>query len=215
MKKENKNSKRDLVFEILCFVSIAIFLVSLINNSYKFLQLKKNGIIETAVVNSYSLKTWTHVRGKGGGTYNTYHAKLKFHINDENKIHICIMDFKPSKEYVENEKIIILYDYKNNFILPVNEIETYKTNEIILKIIGVVGVLLLFIIIKVLDSLKIKNRNKRIKKLVKKNPELKEKYEKQEKINKILFLIIFGPFLLIFSLIEWAKNGFKCKKKKK
>ncbi len=213
-KNQNKKiSTKQLIYSIFCFLCISVYLIMAVYNSYKIQQLKKNGITETGIVNSYSFtKSWR--TGKSGGHYS-YKAKIKFHLDDSDTIQTFVMNFKPCKEYFENEQITILHDYKNDFCLPIDEIETYKRNKISSNFIAVAGFLVIFILIRLLDSVKVKNqnRNKRIKKLVKKNPELKEKYKKEEKVYDLFLLILIGPFLLIGILIECIKDKFNSKKK--
>lgn len=210
MKKTSNNDKNS-GWEILCYLLIVFFLFLACKNYYNLSHLEKFGIIETAIIKSYSIKS--HI--EGSGTY--YHVKIEYSLLGENLKQICSFDFKPSEEYYENKRIQIIHDSKNDFKLPIAEKETYKRNEINGNFIRAMGVLFIILLARCVNYIfeKNRNRNKRIKKLIKKKPELKEKYRKEECIKNIIILILLVPFLLIHCLIEWIKERFDSKKRNK
>ncbi|AIW88823.1 hypothetical protein JO41_02590 [Treponema sp. OMZ 838] len=188
-----------------------IFLFLACKNYYNLSHLEKFGIIETAIIKSYSIKS--HI--EGSGTY--YHVKIEYSLLGENLKQICSFDFKPSEEYYENKRIQIIHDSKNDFKLPIAEKEAYKRNEINGNFIRAMGGLFIILLARCVNYIfeKNRNRNKRIKKLIKKKPELKEKYRKEECIKNIIILILLVPFLLIHCLIEWIRERFDSKKRNK
>lgn len=206
MKKDNKNRN----WEIFCLLLIIISLFFAGRNCYKLWRLEKYGIIETVVIKSYSVKT----RSRRSGTY--YDVKMEYSLLGENESQFCSFDFKPAKEYYENERIKIVRDYKNDFKLPVNEKKSFKRVKIIGKLLSAVEILLILLLTRFIEYRfeKNRNRNKKIKKLAKKNPELKEKYKKQEKAKSTIFLILLAPILAVEYFFDKIKSRSKSKKKK-
>ena len=90
-------------------------------NFARFLYLEKYEIIETAIADSYSLKT---VSIPKSGVH--YKVETEYRLNGEDTKQICSFDFKPSNEYIEHEKIQITTDYKKDFKLPLNKKNHFK-----------------------------------------------------------------------------------------
>ncbi len=126
---------------ILIFLFITSFIILAGYNYIKLSHLKKYGVIETVIVNSYSLETKTSSR-KGISKYH-YKAKIEYHLQDDDVIQICNLDFRPSDEYYENKKIEIIRNPKNGFKLPINEINTFKKNKIHEYIIFIIAFILI------------------------------------------------------------------------
>ena len=151
MKKTSNNDKNS-GWEILCYLLIVFFLFLACKNYYNLSHLEKFGIIETAIIKSYSIKS--HI--EGSGTY--YHVKIEYSLLGENLKQICSFDFKPSEEYYENKRIQIIHDSKNDFKLPITEEECIK--NIIILILLVPFLLIQCLIEWIKERFNCRKRNK-------------------------------------------------------
>ena len=214
MKPKKQIKTKDLFIDVFCFLVILVYLILAGYNFSRLSRLEKYGVLGKATVDSYSLEKRWHA-GKGAGHYS-YTAKIGFHLAD-NVNQICILDFKPARDYAENEKFYILHDLESDFLLPVDEIEAFKRSKIVSKIIASTGLLIILVVLRLLDSRKTRNRssNKRIKKLMKRDPEFKEKYKRKQEINFRIFIILIAPFAAIWYLIEKIKEKLFKKDKTK
>ncbi len=132
---------------ILIFLVIIFFVFSTGYQNYKLSHLKKYGIIETAIVDSYSLQEWK-TAGKGGSVSYHYKAIIEYYLAGDNEIQICSFCFKPTETYYQNKKFEIIRDSKNGFRLPVNELDSFKKN-IYSKLFIPIGLILIIFLTKV------------------------------------------------------------------
>ena len=108
MKKTSNNDKNS-GWEILCYLLIVFFLFLACKNYYNLSHLEKFGIIETAIIKSYSIKS--HI--ERSGTY--YHVKIEYSLLGENLKQICSFDFKKNTMKIKEYKLFTILKTILNF----------------------------------------------------------------------------------------------------